>query len=112
MPKQIKHLPDMAQPLKRSEETAIRVLPVDSFERDLIFAFRYAYYCLGRSIVTDYHYDHLEKEYLLANGGAELPVGSSNKEDYTEAQRALAMYFLFSGRSTAPSKLSAGPKFF
>lgn len=76
-----------------------RVLLLSDFDLDMLMACRYAYYCCNRSIVPDIDYDMMEKDYRLVNG--DLPVGSSRKEDYTEAQRALALYFLFSGRSLA-----------
>lgn len=63
----------------------------------MLMACRYAYYCHATSIISDQHYDELEKEYEVLHG--KLPVGSSKKEDYTPAQRSLAMYFLFSGRT-------------
>lgn len=89
--------------------------PVSDFDRDFLFACRYAYYCLHRNIIPDDHYDQLEKRYRLEHGeeGTKcLPVGSSNKEDYTEAQKALAMYFIFSGRSAAPVDMKHFTKFF
>lgn len=87
-------------------------LPVSDFDRDFLFACRYAYYCLGRNIVTDQHYDELEKRYKLEHGEAKLPVGSDKKEDYTEAQRSLTMYFLFSARSVTPVDMNQTKKFF
>ena len=87
-------------------------LPVSDWDKDFIMACRYAYYCLHRHIVDDVHFDRLEAEYKAAHGKGALPVGSDQKEDYTEAQRALAMYFIFSGRSSAPAPLQSGPKFF
>jgi hypothetical protein len=79
-----------------------RVLLLSDFDLDMLMACRYAYYCCERSIVPDVDYDTMEKDYRLVNG--DLPVGSSRKEDYTEAQRALALYFMFSGRSLAPKR--------
>ncbi len=76
-----------------------RVLLLSDFDLDMLMACRYAYYCCKRSIVPDVDYDMMEKDYRLVNG--DLPVGSERKEDYTEAQRALALYFLFSGRALA-----------
>lgn len=69
------------------------------FELDLLMAARYAYYVLHRPFLEDHDYDAREAEYKLVAGP--LPVGSERKEDYTEAQRALALYFVFSGRSVA-----------
>lgn len=68
-----------------------------SFDLDILMAARYSYYVLHRPFLEDQHYDNLEAEYCLVHG--ELPVGSSKKSDYTEAQRSLAMYFIFSGRA-------------
>ncbi len=74
-----------------------RILPLSEFDLDMVMACRYAYYVLTKPILKDYDYDVLEKDYTMVNGP--LPVGSSKKEDYSEAQRSLALYFLFSGRS-------------
>lgn len=60
-------------------------------------AARYAYYHHSISIMSDKEYDDRESDYVLVSG--ELPVGSERVEDYTPAQRALAMYFIFSGRA-------------
>jgi hypothetical protein len=97
---------------KNTSEIKTVHLPVADFDRDFLFACRFGYYCLHRSIVDDAHYDRLENEYKAQHGRASLPVGSDKKEDYTEAQRALAIYFIASGRSSAPTPLSKGPKFF
>lgn len=69
------------------------------FELDMLMACRYAYYCCAFSIVPDTEYDRMEKDYVMVCG--ELPVGSSSKESYTPAQRALALYFMLSGRTVA-----------
>jgi hypothetical protein len=74
----------------------------------MVMACRYAYYVLTKSILTDYEYDALEKDYTMVNGP--LPVGSSNKADYTEAQRALALYFLLSGRFVSCETKTTKPK--
>lgn len=74
------------------------------FDRDMLFACRYAYYCLAQSIVPDMEYDRMEKAYTAATG-EQLPVGSSKKDDYTPAQRALAMYFLFRAKETQDEAL-------
>lgn len=74
-----------------------RILPLSDFDLDMVMACRYAYYVLHKPILTDVDYDRLEKDYTMVND--RLPVGSERKEDYTEAQRSLALYFLFSGRS-------------
>lgn len=97
---------------KNTSEVKTVHLPVSDWDRDFLFACRFAYYCLHRHIVDDTHYDRLENEYKAQHGKASLPVGSDKKNDYTEAQRALAMYFIFSGRSTQPAPINAGPKFF
>ena len=73
------------------------------FERDFLMACRYAYYCCACSIVDDHEYDMREKDYEMVNG--DLPVGSSDKDSYTPAQRALALYFLLSGRAVDTSML-------
>jgi len=66
------------------------------FDLDMIMAARYAYYVKSMSIISDKHYDDLESSYALLNGP--LPVGSDRAEDYSPAQRSLALYFLLSGR--------------
>lgn len=73
------------------------VLTRSDFELDLLMAARYAYYVLHRPFLDDFDYDAREAEYKLVGGP--LPVGSERREDYTEAQRSLALYFVFSGRS-------------
>lgn len=72
------------------------ILQVTNFECDLLMAARYAYYVLHTPFMLDDRYDKLEKEYSLIFGP--LPVGSDNKDDYSPAQRSLALYFCFSGR--------------
>lgn len=68
------------------------------FDLDMIMAARYAYYVKSFSIMSDKHYDDLEALYTLTHG--EIPsVGSDRAEDYTPAQRAIALYFLMSGRA-------------
>ena len=71
------------------------ILSKSDFELDFLMACRCAYYCDAISIISDQDYDEQQKEYELLNDP--LPVGSSLKEDYTPAQRALAIYFIFSG---------------
>jgi len=78
---------------------------VSDFELDLIMACRYSYYCLARNIVPDEAYDRMEREYRMIHGD-NLPVGSESREDYTPAQRALALYFNLSGHSVGPSNYS------
>ncbi len=78
-----------------------RILPLSDFDLDMVMACRYAYYVLHKSLIPDEAYDALEKDYTLVNGP--ISVGSEKKADYTEAQRSLALYFLFSGRSVEPS---------
>lgn len=75
------------------------ILPEIDFERDLLLAFRYSYYCLHQNIIPDADYDAREQEYHRTH--PRLPVGSDLKEEYSPAVRALAMYFLFS-RGPAP----------
>lgn len=65
----------------------------DAFERDILMALRYCYYVKHTSILTDSEYDAMEAEYRDLYG--DLPVGSDRPEDYTPAQRALALYLLF-----------------
>lgn len=84
-----------------------RALLTTDFDLDMIMACRYAYYCCNLSIVPDIDYDVMEKDYAMLNGP--LPVGSERKEDYTEAQRSLALYFLFSGR-TVGARVKPHPK--
>lgn len=85
-----------------------RAILTTDFDLDMLMACRYAYYCCNRSIVDDVDYDMMEKDYCLVNG--DLPVGSERKEDYTEAQRALALYFMFSGRALAPHPKRPSPR--
>ena len=66
-----------------------------SFDLDFLMACRYAYYVKAVNLIPDHEYDRLEKEYELLNDP--LPVGSDQESSYSEAQRALALYFLFSG---------------
>jgi hypothetical protein len=66
------------------------------FDLDMLMAARYAYYVKSMTIMDDRHYDDLESSYALLNGP--LPVGSDRAEDYSPAQRALALYFMLSGR--------------
>lgn len=67
-------------------------------------ACRYLYYVEHFSIIPDYDYDMRERDYSMLNG--RLPVGSSNREDYSPAVRALALYFFFSGRTVDNPKHS------
>ena len=71
--------------------------------RDILMALRWAYYVKGMSLVTDYEYDKLEKEFI-AQGGPPLPVGSSNPEDYPPGIRALGVYLILGGESPRPAK--------
>ena len=71
-------------------------VPLSSFDTDMIMALRCAYYVHSVSVVPDHEYDAMEKEHELLHGP--LPVGSDQRESYTPAQRALCMYFIFSGR--------------
>ena len=71
-------------------------LPRTNFECDLLMAARYAYYVLHTPFLDDKRYDELEKEYSVVYG--RLPVGSDRTQDYSPAQRALALYFCLSGR--------------
>ena len=63
-------------------------------------AARYAYYVLDKPFLDDVDYDGREAEWALLNGP--LPVGSSRPEDYRPEHRALALYFVLSGRGVAP----------
>ena len=56
-------------------------------------AARYAYYCKNLPFLEDSDYDERERLFEKASG-RQLPVGSSRPEDYTEAQKALAIYFI------------------
>lgn len=66
------------------------------FELDMLMACRYTYYCKAVSLIPDQDYDQREAEWELEHGP--LPVGSAKPESYTPAQRALALYFMLSGR--------------
>lgn len=70
-------------------------MPTD-FETDLLRAAQYAYYVVHQPFLDDADFDAREAEYELDHDP--LPVGSDQAEDYTPAQRALALYFLLSGR--------------
>lgn len=71
-------------------------IQLSSFDLDMVMAARYAYYVKTTPIMPDKAYDKLEREYEMIHG--KLPVGSDQMKDYTDAQRALALYFLMSGR--------------
>lgn len=62
----------------------------------MVMAARYSYYVKACPIMPDHAYDQMEREYEMIYG--KLPVGSDNTKHYTDAQRALALYFLMSGR--------------
>lgn len=62
----------------------------------MVMAARYAYYVKACPIMPDKAYDNMEREYEMLYG--KLPPGSDLVKDYTDAQRALALYFLMSGR--------------
>ena len=81
-------------------------VPLSCFDTDMIMALRCAYYCEAISIVPDHEYDAMEKEHELLHGP--LPPGSDLRESYTPAQRALCMYFIFSGRFVRAPKPAAG----
>jgi hypothetical protein len=83
--------------MKRKRRRRTIRIPVSDFDLDMIRALQCAYYCHHRNIVSDEEYDQMEKDYEMINGANTIPVGSDNPRDYTEAQRALALYFLFSG---------------
>jgi hypothetical protein len=72
------------------------------FELDLLMAARYAYYVLAHPFLEDQDYDARQKEYELTSPA--LPVGSDQRDDYTGAQRALALYFLLSDRGVVQFK--------
>jgi NAD-dependent DNA ligase len=78
-----------------------KLLITNTFDLDMLMACRYAYYVKSINIVPDQTYDEMEKEYELLYG--RLPVGSDKAKDYSDAQRALALYFMLSGRVTAVS---------
>lgn len=84
--------------LPRMKKRHMRLLPITDFDLDMLRALQCAYYCHTISIVTDQVYDEMEKSYRLVNG--DPPIGSDLTTDYTPAQRALCLYFLFSGRFT------------
>ncbi len=69
----------------------------------MLRALQCAYYCHHRSIVPDHVFDKMQADYELIYGP--IPVGSDMLQSYTEAQRALTMYFLFSGRFVQHSLL-------
>jgi hypothetical protein len=63
-------------------------------KRDVLRAAQAAYYVLKNPFISDYDFDRLEKDYEKETGRC-LPVGSDNKQDYTEPEWALALYFAF-----------------
>lgn len=75
-------------------------LKAADFEFDMLRALQCAYYCHAKSIVPDHEYDQMEKDY-----DGKLPVGSDRLESYSPAQRALCMYFLFSGYFVGPGNV-------
>lgn len=71
-------------------------------DRDILRALQLCYYVDSLSLVSDYDFDMMEKAYE-EESGEELPVGSDSQEDYTEAERALALYLQFALRKRAGS---------
>jgi NAD-dependent DNA ligase len=61
-------------------------------KRDILRALQACYYVLHISIVTDTEFDELEKEYEEATD-KRLPVGSDQKDTYTDTEWSLALYF-------------------
>jgi hypothetical protein len=63
---------------------------------DWVLAYRYAYYVLGRSLVSDAEYDRLEAEAraTLPAGHSVHGIGSDRRQDYPERVRALAVQLL------------------
>lgn len=64
------------------------------FDRDLLRALQLSYYVDSISLVPDYEFDRMEREYT-AETGQVLPVGSDLLDSYTAAERALALYLQF-----------------
>lgn len=62
-----------------------------TLERDILRALQFCYYVENESLVSDYHFDMMEKAYELESG-RELPVGSTIAREYSERERALALY--------------------
>lgn len=65
-----------------------------TFERDVLRALQLSYYVDSISIIGDYDFDEMELAYKEETGQA-LPVGSDNLNDYSPAERALALYLQF-----------------
>lgn len=53
-----------------------------------LMVYRYAYYVRGVSLITDFEYDQLEREFVA--GGGIIGVGSDNADDYSPAVREQA----------------------
>jgi len=66
-----------------------------TIDYDILRALQLSYYVGNISLVSDYDYDMMEKEYR-AKTGKEMEIGADDPFDYTPAQRALALYLQFS----------------
>ena len=63
---------------------------------DEIMAHRYIYYVLNDNVITDTHYDDLEREArkFLPSTSPVQGVGSSLHSSYSSAQKTLANYLM------------------
>lgn len=62
---------------------------------EVLLAYRYAYYCLFESLVTDEQYDNAERAWVSSNTSLDHPLnrpGSDSEASYPESVRHLAMY--------------------
>lgn len=66
-------------------------------KRDTLRALQCCYYVFNKPLLPDFDFDQLQKEWE-AETGKRLPVGSDVKQDYTEPEYALALYFAFRQR--------------
>jgi len=62
-----------------------------TLERDMLRALQYLYYVRATSLVEDVVFDEWQRQWEVDNF-QKLPVGSDKAEDYTPAERALALY--------------------
>lgn len=70
---------------------------------DLLRACQFLYYVEASSILSDFEFDHLEKE--VAAQGMKLPVGSDNSDAYDPAIRALGCHLMAPDADTAARSL-------
>jgi len=81
-------------PLKKIVKKAKRKPSDYTFQEDRVLAYRYSYYCLSKSLISDYQYDKEEKLAVkcLPKDSLINKPGSDKKDDYPVHIRALAVY--------------------